>query len=49
MIRFETIGMIEVAKNNPVLTSGSDVKNYSFIKEDGDLYLVMNVITGDDA
>lgn len=49
MIRFETVGMIEVAKNNPVLTSGSDVKNYSFIKEDGDLYLVMNVITGDDA
>lgn len=49
MIRFETVGMIEVAKNNPVLTSDSDVTNYSFITVDGDLYLVMNVITGDDA
>ena len=41
MIRFETVGMIEVAKNNPVLTSDSDVTNYSFITVDGDLYLVM--------
>lgn len=49
MIRFETVGMIEVAKNNPVLTSDSNVTNYSFITVDGDLYLVMNVITGDDA
>ena len=49
MIRFETVGMIEVAKNNPVLTSGSDVTNYSFITVDGDLYLIANVITGDDA
>ena len=49
MIRFETVGMVEVAKNNPVLTSGSNVTNYSFITVDGDLYLVMNVITGDDA
>ena len=49
MIRFETVGMIEVAKNNPVLTSNSDVTNYSFITVDGDLYLVMNVIIGDDA
>ena len=49
MIRFETVGMVEVAKNNPVLTSVSNVTNYSFITVDGDLYLVMNVITGDDA
>lgn len=50
MIKLKTIGMIDVAKNNPVLTSQTATDNYSFIEDaDGDLYVIMNEITGDDA
>lgn len=49
MIKVETIGMLDVSKNNPILKSESDVKNYSFIKDNDILYLVSNVVTGDDA
>lgn len=49
MIKFETLGMLDVAKNNPVLTSENDVDNYSFLTFDGDLYLILNTGLGDDA
>lgn len=49
MIKVETIGMIQNSKNNPVLKSTSDVANYSFITDDGILYLVANTISGDNS
>lgn len=49
MIKWKTIGQLDVAKNNPVLTSTADVDNYSFIEDDGDLYVIMNEFSGDDA
>lgn len=49
MIKVETIGMIDRAVNNPILTSENDVNNYSFITVDDVLYLVSNTIVGDDA
>jgi len=49
MVKCESVGMIEVCKNNPIIQSETDVKNYSFIEADGDLYLISNVITGDKA
>lgn len=49
MIKCETLGMLDVAKNNPVLKSDKDVVNYSFIVDDGDSYVVMNTNGGDDA
>ena len=48
MIKVETIGMLDIAKINPVLTSNSGVANYSFITDDGVTYLVCNTIVGDD-
>ena len=49
MIKVETLGMIDVAKVNPVLTHTEDVKNYSFLTKDEDLYLVANTLTGDNS
>lgn len=49
MIKIETIGMTDVVKNNPVLKSQTAVANYSFITDDGDLYLISNTVTGDKA
>lgn len=49
MIKVETLGMLDVAKNNPVLTSDKEVANHSFITVDGILYLIDNTIVGDDA
>lgn len=49
MIKFETIGMFDTAKNNPVITSTGAVANYSFITYDGDLYFISNIVTGDAA
>ena len=49
MVKLESIGMYDVAKINPVLTSVSDVKNYSFITVGGITYLVLNDINGDDS
>lgn len=49
MIKIETNGMTDVAKNNPVLQSQTAVANYSFITDDGDLYLITNTVTGDKA
>lgn len=48
MIKVQTLGMYDVAKNNPVLTSITDVTNYSFLVNDGDEYVVMQSINGDD-
>lgn len=48
MIKCESLGMLDVAKINPVLKSDTDVANYSFITDDDDLYLVANTLTGDD-
>lgn len=49
MITCETIGMFDVAKVNPVIKSANAVANYSFITDDGDLYLIMNTVVGDKA
>lgn len=49
MIKVNTIGMYDIAKIEPTLTSQNDVDNYSFITVDGTLYLVMNAPAGDDA
>lgn len=49
MIKVETLGMLDIAKINPVLKSEQDVKNYSFITDNGITYLVSNTLSGDDA
>lgn len=49
MIKVEHIGQLDIAKINPVLTSASDVANYSFITKDGITYLILNDINGDDS
>lgn len=49
MIKFETIGMWDVAKVNPVLKSDKDIPNYSFITVDDIVYWVYNTINGDDS
>ena len=49
MVKIETLGMLDTAKVNPVLTHTADVKNYSFLTIDDDLYLIANTLTGDDA
>ena len=49
MIKIETLGMLDSAKVNPVLTHTADVKNYSFLKIDEELYLIANTVTGDDS
>ena len=49
MIKIETIGMLDTAKNDPTLTHTADVKNYSFLTKDDEVYLIANTITGDKA
>lgn len=49
MIKVETLGMLDVAKVNPVITSESDTVNYQFITHDDNVYLIANTIVGDDA
>lgn len=49
MIKVETLGMLDIAKINPVLKADKDVINYSFVTEDDEVYLVSNTITGDDS
>ena len=49
MIKVETLGMLDIAKINPVLKSDKDVANYSFITDNGDVYLISNTIVGDDS
>ena len=49
MIKVETLGMLDIAKINPVLKSASDVTNHSFLVENGITYLILNDINGDDS
>lgn len=49
MIKFETLGMNDVAKINPVLTADADVENYSFFEADGITYIIANSGLGDAA
>ena len=49
MIKFESIGTGFAAKNNPTITSNSAVANYTFLTYEGSLYLVMNIVNGDDS
>ncbi len=49
MIKVETIGMLDAAKVNPVITSESDVTNYQFITHEDNVYLVANTLNGDDS
>ena len=49
MIKVETLGMLDIAKINPVLTSANDVVNNSFLTVGGITYVILNDINGDDA
>ena len=49
MIKCELVGQISNSKNNPVITSASAVKNYTFMTVDGVLYLIANTVSGDDS
>lgn len=49
MIKCLTIGGISAAKNDPTITSVSAVKNYDFITYEGTLYLIANIVNGDDS
>lgn len=49
MIKVETVGMIEVAKLNPVIKVNAAVKNYQFVTDNGIVYLVCNTVVGDNA
>ena len=49
MIKARTIGMLDNAVINPVLTSTSDVANYTFITDDNETYLIANTVNGDDS
>lgn len=49
MIKCETVGMLDIAKINPVLTSENDIVNNSFLTVDGITYVILNDINGDDA
>lgn len=49
MIKAETLGMLDIAKINPVLTSANEVANYDILTIDNITYLIVNDVTGDDA
>lgn len=49
MIKFETLGAYDVVKVNPVITSDNKVANYQFVTDDGDVYLIVNTLVGDDS
>lgn len=49
MIKLETIGMLDRVVVEPTIKLGDAVANYSFITYNGELYLVANTITGDNA
>jgi len=49
MIKCETVGMFEIAKLNPVLTSENAVANYDFLTKNDITYLICNTTLGDDA
>lgn len=49
MIRIESLGMLDVAKNVPTIKVAADTPNYSFVEVDDVLYLIANTLTGDDS
>ena len=50
MIKVRTIGGLDRVISNPVLKAATDVANYTFLTDaNGDVYLITNTITGDDA
>lgn len=49
MIKCETLGMFEISKNEPVLTSNTAIDNYTFITDNDIVYLIDTIIDGDDA
>lgn len=49
MIKVETIGMLDTAKINPVITSADDVVNNQFVTYEENEYLIANTLTGDNA
>lgn len=49
MIKFATLGAGIAAKNDPTITSESAVANYTFLTHKGTLYLIMNIVNGDDS
>lgn len=49
MIKCETLGMLDVAKINPVLKAEEAVKNYSFLTDNEIVYLISNTAVGDNA
>lgn len=49
MVKTETVGMWEVAKNNPLIKLEKDTAIYSFINHDDNDYVIMNLINGDDS
>lgn len=49
MIKVETLGMLDIAKINPILKSANDVVNNSFLTVGGITYVILNDINGDDA
>lgn len=49
MIRVRTLGMLDVAKMKSDITSDSAVDNYTFLTVDGEVYLIANILSGDDA
>lgn len=49
MIKVETLGMLNLAKSNPVIKSEKAVENYSFLTHDKDIYLIANMVSGDNA
>ena len=49
MIKFSTLGAGIAAKNDPTITSNSAVANYTFLTYEGTLYLIMNIVNGDDS
>lgn len=47
MIKLQTLGMYDVAKNIPNVKATKETTNYSFMKHDEDICLVMNEQHGD--
>ena len=48
MVKCKTIGMLDIAKNNPAITKDVAVDNYSFLTHDGEVYVAMNERVGDN-
>lgn len=49
MIKFDTLGMIEVSKNDPTIVLDTEIAQNSFIVKDGTTYWINNELTGHDS